>query len=66
MKIKTVTVEQAELNDKETEILSKIKSYCQCQFDCNACMFYTIEEGCNMSNIWNNLKKLNIKYEDIK
>ena len=66
MKIKNVTVVQAELSDKEIEVLSKIKNYCNSQLDCTNCLFNMDEESCHMSKIWTKLGKLNVKYGDIK
>lgn len=66
MKIKNVTVAQAELSDKEIEILSKIKSYCNSRFDCISCIFNEDEYGCHLSKMWAQLKKLNVNYDDIK
>lgn len=66
MKIKNVTVAQAELSDKEIEILSKIKSYCNDQLECSSCIFNKNEYGCHLSKIWAQLAKLNVKYSDIK
>lgn len=66
MKIKRIITEQAELTDKETEILSKAKQYCHSQFDCCNCIFNKDETGCVMTEIWANLKKVNVSYEDIK
>jgi hypothetical protein len=58
MKIKNVTVEQAELSDKEIEILSKIKSYCNNQLECSSCIFNKDEYACHMNKIWAQLKNL--------
>ena len=66
MKIKNVTVAKAELSDKEIEILSKVKHYCLGQIDCRTCIFNKSEETCLMTEVWTELKKWNIKYEDIK
>ena len=66
MKIKNVTVAQAELSDKEIEVLSKIKSYCNKQLDCYSCIFNKDEYGCHLSKMWAQLSKLNVKYSDIK
>lgn len=66
MKIKRIITEQAELTDKETEILSKIKSYCLGQIDCRTCIFNKSEENCVMTEVWKELKKWNVDYDDIK
>lgn len=66
MKIKNVTVAQAELSDKEIEILSKIKSYCDNQLECSNCIFNKDEYDCHLNKIWARLEKLNVKYSDIK
>ena len=66
MEIKNVTVAQAELSDKEIEILSKIKRYCNSQLVCSSCIFNKDEYSCHLSKIWSQLEKLNIKYRDIK
>lgn len=66
MKIKNVIVAQAELSDKEIEILSKIKSYCNSQLECSSCIFNKDEYGCHLSKLWADLGKLNVKYDDIK
>ena len=65
MKIKRVTTEQAELTDKEIEILSKVKQYCNSQVDCANCLF-NCSEDCKMRAIWSKLGKLNVNYGDIK
>lgn len=66
MKIKNVTIAQAELNDKEIEILSKTKHYCRGQVDCCTCIFNKGEENCIMTYVWAELRKWNVKYDDIK
>lgn len=66
MKIKNVTVAQAELTDKETEILSKVKQYCHSQVDCCNCIFNKDETDCVMTEVWGNLQKCNVRYDDIK
>ena len=66
MKIKNVTAAQAELSDKEIEILSKIKSYCNSQLECSCCICNKDEYACHMNKIWAQLKKLNVSYDDIK
>lgn len=66
MKIKRIITEQAELTDKETEILSKVKQYCHSQYDCCNCIFNKKYEKCILNEVWAQLKKLNVNYEDIK
>ena len=66
MKIKRIITEQAELTDKETEVLSKIKGYCNSQVDCCNCIFNKDEINCNMTEVWAKLKKFNVSYVDIK
>lgn len=66
MKIKRVTTEQAELTNTETEILSKVKSYCNSQPSCSDCIFNMDNQSCHMSKMWTKLGKLNVKYGDIK
>ena len=66
MKIKRIITEQAELNDEELEILSKLKHYCLGQIECCNCVFDKRYEHCIMNEVWANLKKFNVSYEDIK
>lgn len=66
MKIKNVTVAQAELSDKEIEILRKIKSYCHSQLECPNCIFNKNDYGCHLNEIWIQLDKLHVNYDDIK
>lgn len=66
MKIKRIITEQAELNDEELEILSKLKHYCSGQIECCNCVFNKRYERCIMNEVWANLKKFNVSYEDIK
>lgn len=64
--MKIVVTEQAQLSDKEIEILRKIKQNCLGQFDCEGCLFDNGDGNCNMTAVWTRLKKLNVEYENIK
>lgn len=57
---------QTELTEEETEILSKTKHYCRGQKGCYNCIFNKNEEDCVMTEVWAELRKWNVKYDDIK